>query len=281
MWDYNDKVMAHFLDPHNVGEIEDADAIGEVGNISCGDALKLFLKLDNDGRICNVKFQTYGCASAIASSSALTDLVQGMTLDEAAKVTNRDIVDLLGELPEEKMHCSVMGMEALQAAIANYRGETLEEENEGDHEGRIVCRCFGVTDAKIRRLAKENKLTEAGEITNYCKAGGACGSCLEDIQEILDGVWNTPTNDESSSGFAALPLVQKVIQVQQVIDNEIKPILERDGGSIELINIDGVKIQVKLKGRCASCPTASVTLKHVVQDKLREFVAPELTVESM
>jgi NifU-like protein len=281
MWDYNDKVMEHFLHPHNVGEIENADAIGEVGNISCGDALKLFLKLDDDGKICDVKFQTYGCASAIASSSALTDLVQGMTLDEAAEVTNRDIVDLLGELPEEKMHCSVMGMEALQAAIANYRGETLEEDE--NHEGRIVCHCFGVTDAKIRHIAKENKLTEAEDVTNYCKAGGACGSCLDDIQEILDGIWHKPhvIEEENKSGFAALPLVQKVIKVQQVIDNEIKPILEQDGGSIELINVDGTNVLVELKGRCASCPTASVTLKHVVQDKLREFVAPELTVESV
>ncbi len=281
MWDYNDKVMEHFLNPHNVGQIEDADAVGEVGNISCGDALKLYLKLDDDGKICDVKFQTYGCASAIASSSALTDLVIGMTLDEAAKVTNRDIVDLLGELPEEKMHCSVMGMEALQAAIANYRGETIEADE--DHEGRIVCRCFGITDAKIRHIAKENKLTEAEDVTNYCKAGGACGSCLDDIQEILDGIWNKPhaEEEEEVTGFAALPLVQKVIKVQQVIDNEIKPMLEQDGGSIELINVDGANVLVKLKGRCATCPTASVTLKHVVQDKLREFVAKELTVESV
>ncbi len=281
MWDYNDKVMEHFLNPHNVGQIEDADAIGEVGNISCGDALKLYLKLDNEGKISDVKFQTYGCASAIASSSALTDLVIGMTLDEAAEVTNRDIVDLLGELPEEKMHCSVMGMEALQAAIANYRGETIEADE--DHEGRIVCRCFGVTDAKIRHIAKENSLTKAEDVTNYCKAGGACGSCLDDIQEILDGIWNKPhvEEEEEVTGFAALPLVQKVIKVQQVIDNEIKPMLEQDGGSIELINVDGANVLVKLKGRCATCPTASVTLKHVVQDKLREFVAKELTVESV
>ena len=194
MWNYTKDVMDHFLNPRNVGEIPDADAVAEVGNITCGDALKIFLKLDKDGRICDARFKTFGCASAIASSSALTELVKGMTLDEAAKVTNKDIVKLLGTLPEEKMHCSVMGMEALQAAIADYKkrhGEEYEmvQDDPEDHEGRVVCKCFGVTDTKIRRVAKENNLHTAEQITKYTKAGGACGTCLDQIQEILDGLW--------------------------------------------------------------------------------------------
>ena len=138
MWDYTNKVMDHFLNPRNVGEIENPDAVAEVGNITCGDALKLYLKLDDNGRISDVKFKTFGCASAIASSSALTELVKGMTLDEAAKVTNKDIVKLLGSLPEEKMHCSVMGMEALQAAIADYKAKHGEsyQKIEDDPEDR-------------------------------------------------------------------------------------------------------------------------------------------------
>ena len=189
MWNYTDKVMDHFMNPRNVGEIEDPDGFGEVGNAACGDALRLTFKLDKDGRIADIRFKTFGCASAIASSSALTELVKGMTLDEAKKVTNQDIVKLLGELPEAKMHCSVMGMEALQAAIAQYRGEPNPFENDREHEGKLVCKCFGVSDVKILKVARENNLHKASEVTNYCKAGGACGACLGEIQRLLDDLW--------------------------------------------------------------------------------------------
>ena len=185
MWNYTDKVMEHFLHPRNAGEIKDADAVGEVGNMACGDALKLYLKLDKDKRITDVKFQTFGCASAIASASALTELVKGKTLEEAEKVTNDDIAAYLGGLPKEKMHCSVMGQEALEAAIMSYRGEKPAPQD----EGKIVCTCFGVTDAKIARVVREHKLTTPEQVTHYCKAGGGCGGCVEEIQAIIDEVW--------------------------------------------------------------------------------------------
>lgn len=285
MWNYNEKVMDHFLNPRNVGEVENPDGVGDVGNITCGDALKLTFKLDDEGRIAEVKFKTFGCASAIASSSALTELVKGMTLEEASKVTNQDIVALLGELPEAKMHCSVMGMEALQAAIANYKGEEVSCDCDSDHEGAIICKCFGVTDTKIRNVAKQNNLHKAADITNFCKAGGACGSCLDEIQRVLDELWlQTPTapkNTADDSEFKQLTTVQKVFRVQEVIEKEIRPLLEHDGGSIELVDLDGSKVIVRLTGRCSSCPSANVTLKYTVQDKLREFVSSDLTVESI
>ena len=291
MWKYTEKVMDHFLNPRNVGEIEDADAVAEVGNITCGDALKIYLKLDAEGKIAEAKFKTFGCASAIASSSALTELVKGKTLEEAAKITNKDIVALLGELPEEKMHCSVMGMEALQAAISDYKkrhGESYQAvESDDDHEGRIVCKCFGVTDTKIRKVALENNLHTVAQVTDYTKAGGACGRCLDEIQEILDGIWREQSGaksafTESSSKadeFAKLSVVQKVIKVNEVIEKEIRPALERDGGSIELADIEGNIVKVRLKGRCASCHNAGLTLRKLVEAKLREFVSENLTVQ--
>ena len=182
MWDYTDKVKEAFLRPKNVGEIENADAIGEVGSIICGDALKLYLRIDRETeKIIDARFQTFGCASAIASSSALTELIKGKTLDQALSVTNQDIADFLDGLPAQKMHCSVMGREALEAAIANYRGAPLLK---ADSE-RVVCKCFDVTEEKIRRVAIDNHLTTVDDITNFTKAGGGCGECRTAIEKIL------------------------------------------------------------------------------------------------
>jgi|OpeIllAssembly_1097287.scaffolds.fasta_scaffold02941_2 NifU-like protein len=186
MWDYTDKVKEAFLHPKNVGEIENADAIGEVGSIVCGDALKLYLRIDREtDEIIDARFQTFGCASAIASSSALTELIKGKTLDQALSVTNQDIAGFLGGLPPQKMHCSVMGREALEAAIANYRGTPVLK-TDSEH---VVCKCFEVTEEKIRRVAIDNHLTTVDEITNFTKAGGGCGECKTDIEKILLSIW--------------------------------------------------------------------------------------------
>ena len=285
MWDYTEKVMDHFLNPRNIGEVENPDGEATVGNISCGDALKLGFKLDKNGKIAEAKFKTFGCGSAIASSSVLTEMIKGKTIEDIEKITNREIIAELGGLPDEKIHCSVMGMEALQAAIANYRGIEQKEDNVDDHQGRIVCTCFGVTDSKIRRLAKENNIKTVEDVTHYCKAGGACGKCKEEIDEILRGVWqNSEHNASNDSGLRCtnnLSFAQKVMKVQSVIDEDIRPMLEKDGGSIEFVDLRDNVVLVKLKGRCAVCASSAITLRNTVESKIKKFVSTDLHVEEV
>ena len=169
MWEYSEKVMDHYEHPRNVGEVENANAVGEVGSIVCGDALKLTLKIDGEG-IRDARFKTFGCGSAIAAASALTEMIKGRSLEEASRITNKDIAGFLGGLPEEKMHCSVMGQEALEAAIADYRG--VKKEVHKEDEGEIVCKCFSVTDQKIKRVDLANNLHTVEEITSYTKTRG-------------------------------------------------------------------------------------------------------------
>ena len=185
MWNYTEKTLDHFRNPRNVGKIENPDGTATVGSLACGDALTFQFKLDADGKIAEAKFQTFGCASAIASSSALTEMVLGKTLEEAKQITNQQIADYLGGLPPQKMHCSVMGREALEAAIKNYETGANTDRNLEDEK---LCMCFDVSENEIRRVITENGLTSVEEVTNFTKAGGGCGGCKGKIQAILDEI---------------------------------------------------------------------------------------------
>ena len=279
MWDYTDKVRDHFFNPHNVGEIENPDGVGEVGSLACGDALRLTFKLDAEGRIAEAKFKTFGCASAIATSSVLTELIKGMTLEEAAKVTNKDIADYLGGLPEQKMHCSVMGREALEAAIENYHsGGTKKHEL----EGMVVCTCFGVTENEIERVIEENDLTTVEDVTNYCKAGGGCGGCKGEIEKIIERIQGDKIKEATVSAPVKgkkLTNIQKIQLIQETINEQIRPALRAHGGNIELIDVEGNKVIVAFRGMCAQCKLAEFTMKDVVEARLHEFVSEELFVE--
>jgi NifU-like protein len=282
MWDYTDKVKEHFLNPRNVGDIQDADAVGEVGSLACGDALKLFLKLDeNKERIVDAKFQTFGCGSAIASSSALTEMIKGKTLDEALKVTNQEIADFLGGLPEEKMHCSVMGQEALEVAIAKYRGHAVPSHGheQGEQEGEIVCKCFGLTDGFLKKVIAANKLHTAEQVTHFTKAGGGCGGCIPRIKELIAEVLGEQT-EEVRKKPEKLTNLRKMQLIQDVLEKEVRPQLWADGGDLELIDIDGAKVQVAFRKACAGCVSSGYTARFVEQ-KLRDLVADDITVEEV
>lgn len=285
MWDYTDKVKEHFMNPRNVGDIADADAIGEVGSLACGDALKLFLKLDDaKEKIVDAKFQTFGCGSAIASSSALTEMIKGKTLDEALQVTNKEIADYLGGLPEEKMHCSVMGQEALEVAIAKFRGGPLpvhghDHDHDLEQEGEIVCKCFGLTDGFLKKVIAQNRLHTAEQVTHFTKAGGACGGCIPKIKELIAEVLGeqqkqAPVKPEKLTNLRKMQLIQ------EVLENEVRPQLWADGGDLELIDIAGNNVQIAFRKACAGCASSGYTAKFVEQ-KLRELVADDISVEEV
>jgi NifU-like protein len=273
MWEYSEKVIDHFLNPRNVGEVENPDGEALVGNIACGDALKLTFKVDENGRIEKARFKTFGCASAIASASALTEMVKGMTIEEAAKITDEDIANYLGGLPKEKIHCSVMGREALEKAIAHYKGEAVP-----GLEGEVICECFGVTKPEIERVVRDHGLKTVEEVTNYTKAGGGCGGCVDKIQEIIDRIQAEPTGPPVRPKLTNL---QKIRLIEETIQKEIRPTLQEDGGDLELIDVVGNRVLVATRGACAACVASQLTLKDFVEAKLKELVAPELQVEEV
>ncbi len=286
MWDYSETVKEHFYNPRNAGAVDDANATGDVGSLSCGDALRLTLKVNPENDVIeDAGFQTFGCGSAIASSSALTEIIKGMTVDEALKVSNQDIADYLEGLPPEKMHCSVMGREALQAAVANYRGEEWADDHE---EGALVCKCFAVDEVLIENTIRENKLKSVEEVAHYTKAGGGCASCHEGIEEILtrvlaeQGETFDPSAEvepalevasapaELSQGSTGLTNLQRIRRIEMVIES-IRPQLQADRGDVELIDVVGDTVYVNMVGACSGCQMASATLGGIQQRLIEEM----------
>jgi len=278
MWDYSEKVKEHFYNPKNAGAVEGANATGDVGSLSCGDALRLTLKVDPDSEvILDAGFQTFGCGSAIASSSALTEIIKGMTVDEALKVSNQDIADFLDGLPPEKMHCSVMGREALQAAVANYRGEEWSDDHE---EGALVCKCFAVDAVMIEDTIRANGLRTVEQVTNYTKAGGGCSSCHEGIEEILARVLeeqgevfdptapaSAPVAQPAAAGMSAL---KRIRRIEAAIES-IRPQLQMDKGDVELVDVTDEAVYVNMTGACSGCQMAAMTLNGIQQRIMEEL----------
>jgi len=288
MWDYSDTVKEHFFNPRNAGEVAAANATGDVGSISCGDALRLQLKINPETEVIeDAGFQTFGCGSAIASSSALTEIIKGKTLAEALQVSNQDIADYLEGLPPEKMHCSVMGREALQAAIADYRGEEWKDDHE---EGELICKCFAIDAVMIEDTVRANNLTSVEDVTNYTKAGGGCSSCHEGIEEILTKVLaeqgiefdpeaapkplvaplDEPTSETPPIATNGMSDFQRAKKIEAVIE-KVRPMLQADRGDIELIDIQGNRVMVHLVGACSGCQMAGMTLGGVQQQLMEEL----------
>ena len=302
-WQYSDKTKILFMNAVNgnenshFGEIADADGVGEHGSIACGDAMKFFFKVRRaenpvDDVIIAAKYSTFGCTSAIASSEALCEIIEKgeYTPIEALKIRNEDIVKFLEGLPSQKIHCSVMGAEALEAAVADWaqkRGVDLEAlgvhlESKEDEGSRLVCTCFNVTESELKRRIVELNLHTIDDVIGAIKAGGACGACQHapgGIQDLLDaqlGVQDDTTLDNVQK--MKLSPYQLSKRIEAVLEEDIRPMLAADGGDVEIIDIKENLIYVDLTGACATCPGASGTIQHVIEKKLRDKVDDALRV---
>ena len=314
-WNYSEKTKQLFLDAvqgkpgSHLGEVQDPDGVGEHGSIVCGDALKFTFRVNRHPTdplqdvITEARYLTFGCTSAIAASEALCCIVesQHLTPPQALSITNDDIVRFLDGLPAQKIHCSVMGAEALQAAVADWakrRGVTPEQLAAANpasapldpdrDEGRVVCKCFALTEPYLRRKIKELNLHTLDEVTSALKAGGMCGICRYapgGLQDILDDIWGKPA---AAAPAAAAPAAEPALspfqfakRVQACIDTSVRPMLQADGGDIEIVDIKDHLVYVSLSGHCATCPGASMTLNALVQAALRREVAEDIRVISV
>lgn len=186
-WAYTDRVKDHFVNPRNVLKDDDyqEDGRGLVGNVQCGDEMLVVIKVDSaTGTISDCKWKTYGCASAIASTSAMSELVIGMPLDEAFQIGPKQIAAALGQLPDHKIHCSVLGDKALRAAINDYYERSGHPEKVIREESRIICKCMDVTDHEIEEAVLEGARTLV-ELQEKTKMSSVCGNCKEEAETLL------------------------------------------------------------------------------------------------
>lgn len=317
-WEYSERTKQLFMDAvhgapgTHMGEIDDADGFGEHGSIACGDALRFTFRCERhpsdplQDRIVEARYLTFGCTSAIAASEALCAIIEegGYSPVRALAITNQDIVEFVGGLPEAKIHCSVMGAEALEAAVFNWaqkRGVDLsalglDMTRQEQEEGRLVCKCFGVTEPYLRRKIKELGLRSIPEITHAVKAGGACMACHHapgGLQDILDEIWgrrpttmvSLPTLPEArTAGEHAHPELspyQFAKGVERVLDEDIRPRLQGDGGDLEVVDIKDQTVYCRLAGACATCAGATSTMKLLVERILKERVDERIRVISV
>jgi NifU-like protein len=314
-WEYSEKTKEIFMDAvhgkpgTHMGEIEDPDGIGEHGSIACGDALRFTFRVRRhpvdpcEDVITEARYLTFGCTSAIASSEALCTLIEqgGYTPIGALKITNRDIVAYLGGLPDQKIHCSVMGAEALEAAVFNWaqkRGVDLavlgiDMHAEEKEEGRLVCQCFGLTEPYIKRKIRELGLKTIAEITGAIKAGGACMSCHHKpggLQDLLNEIWGVPVltlkiqpsppepREHAASDRPTLSPYQFSKQVEKALDQYVRPMLSRDGGDVEIVDIKDMVVYCHLLGACAGCAGAGMTMKLMLERTLKEMVDDRIRI---
>ncbi len=311
IWEeYSQTVQERMNNPKNMGEITEEEAkklggeliVADFGAESCGDAVRLYWVVDpKTDKIIEAKFKSFGCGTAIASSDTMVELCKGKTVDEAVKITNIDVEKAMRDTPEtpavppQKMHCSVMAYDVIKRAAAQYKGV-----DEGSFEDEIiVCECARVSLGTIKEVIKINDLKTVEEITDYTKAGAFCKSCIkpggheEREYYLVDILAQTRAEMEAEkleqseqSGseipFKEMTVIQKLKAVEEVIDENIRPMLVMDGGNLEILDIkeneDYTDIYIRYLGACSGCASSATGTLYAIEAILKEKLDDSIRV---
>ncbi|WP_295698218.1 iron-sulfur cluster assembly scaffold protein [Helicobacter mastomyrinus] len=313
LWDaYSNKVSERMDNPTHLGVLTQKDAdergakliVADYGAESCGDAVRLYWLVDNDDRIIDAKFKSFGCGTAIASSDMMVELCLGKKVQEAVKITNLDVEHALRDdpdtpaVPGQKMHCSVMAYDVIKKAAGIYLGKDAE-----DFEDEIiVCECARVSLSTIKEVIKLNDLKSVEEITNYTKAGAFCKSCVKPgghekreyyLVDILAQVREEMEREslknvvqkgaEGNLAFKEMTMVQKVKSIDKVIDDNIRPMLMMDGGDMEILDIkdtsDGhIDVYIRYLGACSGCASGATGTLFAIESVLQEQLDSHIRV---
>ena len=313
LWEaYSKKVQERMDNPTHLGVItqEQADAknakliVADYGAESCGDAVRLYWLVDNNDKIIDAKFKSFGCGTAIASSDMMVELCLNKTVQEAVKITNIDVERALRDEPDtpavpgQKMHCSVMAYDVIKKAAGIYLGKDM-----ADFESEIiVCECARVSLSTIREVIKLNDLKTVEEITQYTNAGAFCKSCIKEgghekreyyLVDILRDVRaemeaeklkeNIALSSQGTLDFKDMTMVQKVKAIDKVIDDNIRPMLVMDGGNMEIIDIketsdNFIDVYIRYLGACSGCASGYSGTLFAIESILQENLAQNIRV---
>ncbi len=308
LWEqYSDKVTKRMNNPSFMGELTEEDAaekgaklvVADYGADSCGDAVRLYWLVDPEsGKILDAKYKSFGCGTAIASSDVMAEMCIGLTVDEAVKITNLDVERALRDSPDrpavppQKMHCSVMAYDVIKKAASLYKNVDMSVFEDEE----IVCECAQVSLSTIKDVIRLNDLKTVEEITQYTKAGAFCKSCIRpgghekrkfylvDIladtrAEMEHEKLNTPPEEKT---FSELTLIQKHKAVEKVIEQFILPILNADGGSVEVVDMKeeegSTAVYIRYQGACQGCAASSTGTYEVISDTLKQKVDTSIIV---
>lgn len=313
LWEqYSSKVNQRMAQPQYFGELseENAEALGgrlivaDHGAEACGDAIRLYLIVDSSNdRILDARFKTFGCGTAIAASDVMTEMCIGKTVDETLDITNLDVEHSLRDdiekaaIPPQKMHCSVMAYDVIKRAVSLYKGIHIEElDNE-----EIVCECARVSLGTIREVIRLNDLHTVEEISNYTKAGAFCKSCIQpgghearkyylvdilrEVRAEMDNTADSSTEAVPKTDFAELNIIGKHKAIERLLDEEVRPLLAADGGSVEVTDIhpgeEQTEVLISYTGACKGCAGAETGTLEYIQRTLTQYLSSDILVRSV